>query len=138
MAGLLLPYNGTMPRVAADAFIADGTQVIGDVDIASRANIWFNCVIRGDEHAVTIGANTNVHRVQVLLHEVVVGLDGRFDEPLEIAVPVEDGLHRGAARAPSLRKRHRLGGLAEQSLDRGVESGDVDVVGIAPVHDAQK
>ncbi len=60
MAGHLLPYNGTMPRVAPDAFIADGTQVIGDVDIASRANIWFNCVIRGDEHAVTIGANTNV------------------------------------------------------------------------------
>ncbi len=46
MAGLLLPYKGTMPRVAADAFIADGTQVIGDVDIAARANIWFNCVIR--------------------------------------------------------------------------------------------
>ncbi len=60
MAGLLLPYKGTMPRISADAFIADGTRVIGDVDIASRANVWFNCVIRGDEHAVTIGANTNV------------------------------------------------------------------------------
>ena len=60
MAGLLLPYKGTMPRIAPGAFIADGSQVIGDVNIASRANIWFNCVIRGDEHAVTIGANTNI------------------------------------------------------------------------------
>ena len=60
MAGLLLPCKGTMPRVAPDAFIADGTQVIGDVDIASHANVWFNCVIRGDEQAVTIGANTNI------------------------------------------------------------------------------
>ena len=60
MAGLLLPYKGTMPRIAAGAFIADGSQVIGDVNIAARANIWFNCVIRGDEHAITIGANTNI------------------------------------------------------------------------------
>ncbi len=60
MAGLLLPYKGVVPRVAANAFIADGSQVIGDVDIAPRASVWFNCVIRGDEHAVTIGANTNV------------------------------------------------------------------------------
>ena len=60
MAGLLLPHNGAMPRIAVDAFIAAGAQVIGDVDIASRANVWFNSVIRGDEHAVTIGANTNI------------------------------------------------------------------------------
>ena len=60
MVGLLLPYKGTMPRIAADVFIADGSQVIGDVNIASRASIWFNCVIRGDEHSVTIGANTNI------------------------------------------------------------------------------
>ena len=60
MAGILLPHNGTMPRIAVDAFIADGTHVIGNVEIASRANIWFNCVIRGDEDAVTIGANTNI------------------------------------------------------------------------------
>ncbi len=60
MAWLRLPYKDTMPRIASDAFIADGARVIGDVEIASRANVWFNCVIRGDEHAVTIGANTNV------------------------------------------------------------------------------
>ena len=60
MAGLLQPYKGVMPRIAPDAFIADGAQLIGDIEIASRANIWFNCVIRGDEQAVTIGANTNV------------------------------------------------------------------------------
>ncbi len=60
MPALVHPYKGVVPRIATDAFIADGAQIIGDVDIASRANVWFNCVIRGDEHAVTIGANTNV------------------------------------------------------------------------------
>ncbi len=58
--GRLLPYKDKRPRIAAGAFVADGTRIIGDVDIASRVNVWFNCVIRGDEHAVTIGANTNV------------------------------------------------------------------------------
>jgi carbonic anhydrase/acetyltransferase-like protein (isoleucine patch superfamily) len=60
MSGLLLPYKGVMPRIASDAFIADGSKIIGDVSIESRANVWFNCVVRGDEHAVTIGANTNI------------------------------------------------------------------------------
>ena len=56
----ILPYRGEWPRIAPDAFIADGCQVIGDVEIGGEASIWFNCVIRGDEHGVRIGARTNI------------------------------------------------------------------------------
>ena len=56
----LLPYRGTWPRIDATAFVAEGCRIIGDVEIAAEANIWFNCVIRGDEHKVTIGARSNV------------------------------------------------------------------------------
>jgi carbonic anhydrase/acetyltransferase-like protein (isoleucine patch superfamily) len=56
----LIPYKGQLPRIADDAYVADGAMIIGDVDIASRANIWFNCVIRGDEQSVTIGERTNI------------------------------------------------------------------------------
>ena len=56
----LLPYRGVWPRIDATAFIAEGCRIIGDVEIGAEANIWFNCVIRGDEHSVRIGPRTNV------------------------------------------------------------------------------
>ena len=55
-----LPYKGDRPRIADDAFIADGCQIIGDVDIAPRVGVWFNCVLRGDEQKITVGENTNI------------------------------------------------------------------------------
>ena len=45
-----LSYKGDRPRIADDAFIADGCQIIGDVDIAPR----------GDEQKITVGENTNI------------------------------------------------------------------------------
>ena len=56
----LLPYRGTWPRIDPTAFVAEGCRIIGDVEIGPEANIWFNCVIRGDEQAVRIGARSNV------------------------------------------------------------------------------
>lgn len=57
---IILPYKGIMPKIAADAFIAPGAVVIGDVEIGSKANIWFGCVIRGDVQSIRIGEGTNV------------------------------------------------------------------------------
>ena len=59
-AATLLPYRGARPRIDATASVADGCRIVGDVEIGAEANIWFNCVIRGDEHAVRIGARSNV------------------------------------------------------------------------------
>ena len=56
----LLPYRGTLPRIDETAFVAEGCRIIGDVEIGAEASIWFNCVIRGDEQAVRIGARSNV------------------------------------------------------------------------------
>ena len=58
--GLLVPYGGQFPRIAADAFIAPGAIVIGDVEVGPQSSIWFNCTVRGDEHSVRIGARANV------------------------------------------------------------------------------
>lgn len=57
---VILPYKGVWPRIAADAFIAPGVVVVGDVEIGPGASIWFNCTLRGDEQAIRIGAGTNV------------------------------------------------------------------------------
>ena len=55
-----LPYRGARPVIDATAFVAEGCRIVGDVEIGAEASIWFNCVIRGDEHAVRIGARSNV------------------------------------------------------------------------------
>lgn len=57
---IILPYRGIMPKIASDAFIAPGAVIIGDVEIGSKANIWFGCVVRGDVQSIRIGEGTNV------------------------------------------------------------------------------
>lgn len=48
------------PVIAADAFVAPGAQVIGDVTIGAGSSIWFNCVLRGDGNFIRIGARSNI------------------------------------------------------------------------------
>ncbi len=56
----LYPFDGVLPRVAADAFIAPGARVIGDVRIGAGASIWYNCVLRGDVMPIEVGAGSNI------------------------------------------------------------------------------
>ncbi len=57
---MIIKYKGNVPRVADDAFIAEGCRIIGDVDIGPGVGVWFNCVLRGDEQSITVGENTNI------------------------------------------------------------------------------
>ena len=57
---MILNYLDKHPQIANDAFIAPTATIIGDVTIASGANIWYGTVIRGDLAPITIGANTNI------------------------------------------------------------------------------
>ena len=57
---LILPYKGVTPTIAADAFIAPGATVIGDVVIGAASNVWFGCVVRGDVHEIRIGEGVNI------------------------------------------------------------------------------
>ncbi|MFA7441625.1 MAG: gamma carbonic anhydrase family protein [Sphingomonadaceae bacterium] len=56
----LYPFQGKMPEVAQDAWIAPGARVIGDVVIGSGSSIWYNVVVRGDVMPIRIGARTNI------------------------------------------------------------------------------
>ena len=56
----IIAFNGVAPNIAADAFVATGARIIGNVTIGARASIWYNCVVRGDVGAITIGARTNI------------------------------------------------------------------------------
>jgi carbonic anhydrase/acetyltransferase-like protein (isoleucine patch superfamily) len=48
------------PRVAPTAWVADSAQVIGRVELAGHASVWYGCVLRGDNEWIRIGARSNV------------------------------------------------------------------------------
>jgi gamma-carbonic anhydrase len=58
--GTLMPYNGIVPTLGVDAYVASNAVVIGDVVIGDRASVWFNCLIRGDGNYIRIGAESNI------------------------------------------------------------------------------
>ncbi len=57
---LIMPWNGIMPTIADDAFIAPTAVIIGDVVIGSKASIWFGCILRGDVNFIRVGARSNI------------------------------------------------------------------------------
>jgi carbonic anhydrase/acetyltransferase-like protein (isoleucine patch superfamily) len=57
---LVLPYRGVAPRIHADAWIAPGATLIGDVEVGPETSVWFGAVVRGDFHWIRIGARTNL------------------------------------------------------------------------------
>ncbi|MCZ7620077.1 MAG: gamma carbonic anhydrase family protein [Myxococcota bacterium] len=57
---LVLPFRGRRPRIDASAWLAPGVVVAGDVEIGADSSVWFGCVVRGDVHAIHIGARTNL------------------------------------------------------------------------------
>lgn len=57
---IILPWKGVWPKIADDAFIAPNATIIGDVEIASKASIWFGCVVRGDVNYIRVGQRSNI------------------------------------------------------------------------------
>lgn len=58
--------GGTAPRISDSAWVAESAQVIGDVELADDASIWFGAVIRGDTDTIRIGRRTNIQDLSVL------------------------------------------------------------------------
>jgi gamma-carbonic anhydrase len=49
-----------VPRIAADAFIAENAVIVGAVEIGTGASVWYGAVLRGDVGWIRIGARSNV------------------------------------------------------------------------------
>ena len=60
------PFQGATPRLHPTVFIADGAQVIGNVEIGEESSVWYNTVLRGDVNTITIGARTNIQDLSVV------------------------------------------------------------------------
>ena len=60
MSGLIVPHRGFVPKVDPTAFVAVNATLVGDVEIAANASIWFGCILRGDGPGIRVGENSNL------------------------------------------------------------------------------
>ena len=58
--------DGKAPKLGEGAWVADTATVIGDVELAPNASVWFGTVIRGDMDTIRIGRNSNIQDLSVL------------------------------------------------------------------------
>ena len=54
------------PQIAPSAYIASTAVVVGNATLGENCSVWFGAVLRGDNEAISIGANSNVQDGAVL------------------------------------------------------------------------
>ena len=116
---MILPHHGRWPKVHETAFVAPSADVIGEVEIGAHSSVWFQVVIRGDVHQITIGERTNIQD-HSLLHCT------RKMSPLRIGNDVTVG-HRATLHGCTIGDRV-LVGMGAIVLDDAIV-GDECIIG---------
>ncbi len=63
----IFELDGLAPQLGTGAWVADSAEVVGNVELAADANVWFGTVIRGDNpEPIRIGRGSNVQDGSVL------------------------------------------------------------------------
>ncbi|MGI5852183.1 MAG: gamma carbonic anhydrase family protein [Caldicoprobacterales bacterium] len=57
---MIIEYNGHRPNIHESCFVAENATLIGQVTLRKNVNIWYGAVLRGDDHYISIGENTNI------------------------------------------------------------------------------
>lgn len=53
-------FEGQIPNVHKNTFIASSADIIGNVSLGEFSNIWFGAVLRGDMDFLSVGSYTNI------------------------------------------------------------------------------
>lgn len=56
----LYSFKDVAPTLGQDAWVAPSAELVGDVRLGARANVWFGAIVRGDNTPIVIGDDTNV------------------------------------------------------------------------------
>ncbi|GAA2720145.1 gamma carbonic anhydrase family protein [Cellulomonas aerilata] len=76
---VVLRIGERVPVVAADAWVAPGAVLVGDVRLGSRASVWYGCVLRADGARIEVGDRSNLQDGTIAHADehggVVVGAD---------------------------------------------------------------
>jgi carbonic anhydrase/acetyltransferase-like protein (isoleucine patch superfamily) len=95
---VFIEFNGKKPKVSEKAFVAPGATLIGDVEVAEEASIWFGARLRGDIGKITVGARTSIQD-NVVVH--VYG-GGRTEIGEDVTVAHGAVLHNCTVRRGAL------------------------------------
>src|SRR5689334_19277019 len=57
---IIKSVRGKTPSMGMGCFLAENAVVVGEVIMGDNCTVWFNAVVRGDVHSITIGNNTNI------------------------------------------------------------------------------
>src|SRR5882672_11248219 len=57
---IIKSVRGFAPKFGKNCFFADNAVVVGEVIMGDNCTVWFNAVVRGDVHSITVGDNTNI------------------------------------------------------------------------------
>lgn len=63
---LILPVNGALPSFGRNCYLAENATLVGQVNMGDDCSVWFQAVIRGDVHSISIG-----HRVNIQDHAMI-------------------------------------------------------------------
>jgi carbonic anhydrase/acetyltransferase-like protein (isoleucine patch superfamily) len=63
---MLIKFKEWTPKLEKNAWIADGSSVIGRVTMGEDSAVWFGCVVRGDVHRIEIGDRTNIQDLSMI------------------------------------------------------------------------
>lgn len=55
-----------MGKISDSVFVAEGARIIGDVTLEDNVSIWYNAVLRGDDHPIVVGKDSNIQDGAVL------------------------------------------------------------------------
>lgn len=57
---IIRTVRGFTPKFGSNCFLAETAVVVGEVIMGDNCTVWFNAVVRGDVHSITIGNETNI------------------------------------------------------------------------------
>ncbi len=57
---LIKPVRGIHPVFGKDCYLAENATIVGEVVMGDECSVWFNAVVRGDVHSITIGRRVNI------------------------------------------------------------------------------
>ncbi len=56
----IITVNGKTPSIPEDCYVAENATIVGDVTFGDLCSVWFNAIIRGDVHFISIGNKVNI------------------------------------------------------------------------------
>ncbi len=75
---LIKSVNGKSPLIPDDCYVAENATIVGEVTFGHSCSVWFNAVIRGDVHFISIGNKVNIQDGAVIhctykKHPTIIG-----------------------------------------------------------------